>query len=247
MYSYIISSIMALLAGQIVNQIIKYIPTIIEEEKAYRKFPSIFNFKKNPFKIDYIYSIIYLILFNLTLYKYNYSTISYLYMIAFTALTIALVIDFKMQLIPDTSIIIILIVGTINLIFNFSNATDYILGFITGGVSFYLIRVFSKLAFKKEGMGLGDVKLVAAIGFLVGYEEVLTLSLIAFMLSFVVSILLLILKKTKLNNYIPFGPFIAVGALFVILFGSEIFISIYLSFCTWLGEKILNLIYRIIE
>lgn len=245
-FNYIISIVIAIFLGQVSFHIIRYIPTIIEEKKAYEKFFSIFNFKNHPIKIDYIYSSIYVILFFLILQVYE-GSLAYIYMLAFSFLIIALIIDFKMKLIPDTSVIVIFILGVINAVLNYSNALNYIYGFLIGGCLFYLISIFSKLVFKKEGMGFGDVKLVAAIGLLVGYKSIFAISLLAFVLSAVISLILIILNKAKFSSYIAFGPFIVVATIIVIFFGSEVFIDAYFNLCTWLSDMILNATYKIIN
>src|SRR5574344_1369771 len=146
MVSYIVASILAVILGQLANHIVRHIPSIIEDEKAYKKFFGLFNFKKYDFKFDYIYSVINLIIFNCINIVY-YDKFAYTYMLTFFALTIVFAIDMKMQLIPDTCHIVILLAGIINMCLNSSNIIDYIQGFLIGGVTFYLISLFSKLVF----------------------------------------------------------------------------------------------------
>ena len=82
---------------------------------------------------------------------------------------------------------------------------------------FYLIALLSKAISKKEGFGLGDVKLMAATGLIFGFSDVLIISLLSFLIAAVAIIVLLILKKKKFKDYIAFGPFIAI-ATFISMF-----------------------------
>lgn len=246
MVSYVVASILAVILGQVANHIVRHIPSIIEDEKAYKKFFGLFNFKNYDFKIDYIYSAINLLAFNCINAIY-YDIFSYTYMVAFFALTIVFTIDMKMQLIPDTCHIVIALSGIVNLLINFNNISNYIHGFLIGGISFYLISLFSKLVFKKEGMGFGDVKLMASLGLLAGSTAILAIGLLSFILSAVISLILIVFSKKNMTSYIPFGPFIVIAAVIVMLTGSNFFIEAYLSFCTFLGDKILDVVYKLMN
>ena len=65
-------------------------------------------------------------------------------------------------------------------------------------------------------MGFGDVKLMAALGLYLGAVNIALISVIAFILGAIVSIILLIIGKSKKDGYVPFGPFIAVATLMTI-------------------------------
>ena len=61
-------------------------------------------------------------------------------------------------------------------------------------------------------MGFGDVKLMGALGLFFGWIPIIALSLIAFLLGAIISIILIISKKRKIDDYIPFGPFIVIAS-----------------------------------
>jgi len=93
--------------------------------------------------------------------------------------------------------------------------------FLAGGLVglgvFVFIRAFSQLLFRREGMGLGDVKLAGAIGAMLGP----TLALLSFGLAIVagavLGVFLLVLRVRRRMEYLPFGPFLAVAALVALL------------------------------
>ena len=66
-------------------------------------------------------------------------------------------------------------------------------------------------------MGFGDVKLMAGLGLFFGLANIVLVTLVSFLLGAIISIILLITKVRKTNEYIPFGPFIVLGC-FVVMF-----------------------------
>jgi leader peptidase (prepilin peptidase)/N-methyltransferase len=101
--------------------------------------------------------------------------------------------------------------------------------FLAGGLVglgvFVFIRAFSQLLFRREGMGLGDVKLAGAIGAMLGP----TLALVSFGLAIVagavLGVLLMVARLRRRMEYLPFGPFLAAAAL-VALLAPELLIGV---------------------
>jgi leader peptidase (prepilin peptidase)/N-methyltransferase len=90
-------------------------------------------------------------------------------------------------------------------------------GGIVGYAVFVVIRGFSQLLFRREGMGLGDVKLAGAIGAMLGPKLALLGFGLAIVAGAVLGIGLIVLKLRRRMEYLPFGPFLAVAALAVLL------------------------------
>ena len=98
----------------------------------------------------------------------------------------------------------------------------------------------------KEAMGLGDVKFMGALGLYFGYSSIVEISLLAFILATFISILILFirLKIKKLDDeYIPFGPFLAVAAFCMIFIPANTIFIGFISFCKLISDKIISLIY----
>ena len=109
----------------------------------------------------------------------------------------------------------------------FPNFINSIIGGIFGYGIIWSIIFFYKQIRKKEGMGLGDAKLLSAIGFWFGWFAipfVIFISSIIALLSVVPS---LINKSKKLSSQIPFGPYIILGTLIYLIFESSIRSIIY--------------------
>ena len=81
-----------------------------------------------------------------------------------------------------------------------------------------LIR--TELLYGKEAMGFGDVKLMGALGLYFGLSNIIIITLLSFLIGAILSIVLLATKIKKIDEYIPFGPFIVLGT----------FISIFIPF-----------------
>lgn len=258
MISYIIASVMAIVLGQVVSHLIRRLPEIIEDDDAIKKvIPTL----KTGFKLDVIYSLVLLVLFNLTVYFVGTTYLSYIYMVLISMLVVAFVIDFKMQLIPDTVQVVILLLGIIVTAIDYTNWLGHIIGMLVGGLIFVIIAIFSKIVFRKEGMGMGDIKLMTGLGLIFGIkalptsfmdffaqaEVILTITVIAFFLAAIVAIVLIVTKKTEASQYMAFGPYIVIATILVIFFGTTPFLDMYFNVCTWLANSITDLMFKIIN
>lgn len=108
-------------------------------------------------------------------------------------------------------------------------------GAVLGAGLLGIIGALGKLAFRQDAMGLGDVKLLAAVGALMGWRAVVfTLVVSAFVGALVGSYLLLTHRKPR-RSHIPFGPFLALGAILWMLAGP----GIWRAYVAWVtGEAI---------
>ena len=241
---YIISSVIAIVMGQLAGHLNKKLPPVVSEEITYKEF---FKSLKNGFRIDLLFSIVFLIIFNLLLYFNGFSVTVGLYFVTVFALSLAFSIDFKYQLIPDEVDVLIGICGIINLLLNISNWWSYLIGAAIGGAIFYSLNLIALIILKKEGMGLGDVKLMAALGFLFGIKNILVITLVSFFIGAIIGIVVMIIKRKEKEEYIAFGPFIVIATILLMFTGADIIIEIFISFCSSLGFMITDCIYWLME
>ncbi len=95
-----------------------------------------------------------------------------------------------------------------------------VIGALVGGGSLYLLRLVYQLIRKHEGMGLGDVKMLAMIGTFLGPHPALVFVIfVSSFLGSVVGIVMMVLRGKGLKFALPFGPFLAVGAIVYLLWG----------------------------
>jgi leader peptidase (prepilin peptidase)/N-methyltransferase len=126
---------------------------------------------------------------------------------------------------------------------NLSIARNMLLGLIVGAGIFIAITLLGGLIAGKEAMGLGDVKFMGAIGLYFGGTAIAEVSLLAFFIAAIVSVLVLLfrlIKKDK-DEYVPFGPFLVIAAFFVMFAGDGVVIRYFMTFCKMLSDKILEL------
>ena len=130
------------------------------------------------------------------------------------------IIDIKKKIIPNTLVIIGAISGIILLFFDFN--WTYILGMVFGLGLFVAIILLSELIMKRQGMGEGDAKLMGVVGILLGLPNTILATLLAFFTGAIFSVIALVSKKVEAGMEIPFGPFIAIGAIISAIWGQAI-------------------------
>ncbi len=133
-------------------------------------------------------------------------------------------IDFDHQIIPDIiSLPGIVIFSSSFYFFPEMTIKDTILGILIGGGSLYAVAFLYSLLKKQEGMGGGDIKLLAMIGAATGMKGVIFTIFTGSLLGTIFGILLMVhtkIKDTKLK--IPFGPFLSAGAILYIFYGEQL-------------------------
>lgn len=96
-----------------------------------------------------------------------------------------------------------------------------ILSAIIAGIAAFVIFLLIVII-SRGGMGFGDVKLVGLIGLMTGWPHIFLAILIGVLLGGIVAIILLFLRIKGRKQTIPFGPFLAVGAIATLLYGQVI-------------------------
>lgn len=97
-----------------------------------------------------------------------------------------------------------------------------IIGLLLGGGPLWLIGWLWEKLRKVEAMGGGDVKLMGMLGSFLGWQGALLTIMLGAMAGTVIGVALILLKKHEAQQHIPFGPFLAVGALVALFFGEDI-------------------------
>ena len=95
-------------------------------------------------------------------------------------------------------------------------------GILAGGGSLLLVAWIYNLITKKEGMGGGDIKLLAMIGAFVGWKGVLLTIFLSSAIGTLCGLLVMLRSGKNMKLAIPFGPFLAIGAMIHIFFGKEL-------------------------
>jgi len=129
-------------------------------------------------------------------------------------------IDWKTQLLPDEITLPFLWLGLLlSLFYVFVTPEQAILGAIMGYGILWIITNLYKLIRKKDGMGYGDLKLLAMIGAWVGPVSVMNILILGSFLGLIVAVILLIMKKTTTKKPLAFGPYLAISGWLTLLYG----------------------------
>jgi leader peptidase (prepilin peptidase)/N-methyltransferase len=144
-----------------------------------------------------------------------------------SALIVITFIDIDHRIIPDVISLPGIVAGVgASFILPWMSWQDSLLGIALGGGSLFAVAYVYALLTGKEGMGGGDIKLLAMIGAFLGYKAVLPVIFISSLLGTAVGIPLMLLKKADGTLAIPFGPFLALASL-VYLFAGQYLIEWY--------------------
>jgi leader peptidase (prepilin peptidase)/N-methyltransferase len=151
-------------------------------------------------------------------------SLSYLFYFAFVAALIVItVIDLYHQIIPDVISLPGIGVGLlVSLIIPQITLFNSLIGILLGGGSLFIVATFYQWLFKREGMGGGDIKLLAMIGAFLGWKAVLLTILLSSLIGSVTGILMVVVKGKDFKYAIPFGPFLSLGAVISLFYGEEI-------------------------
>lgn len=216
---YVFIGIIGLFIGQFVDWCNKRLP---EYKKVFsREFFTEYLKNCTPkYLLMTIMAIAYVAL--LYLFGFGITTLKFAFLIPM--LLSAFCIDYRLQIIPNRLTLTIfefgLLFTLLGVILNVNAGINLfinnILGMVVGAGIFLLITLIGGLIAGKEAMGFGDVKLMGAIGLFFGWIDIILISVLAFLFAAIISVGILILRRKKINEYIPFGPFIVAGAIITI-------------------------------
>ena len=156
-------------------------------------------------------------------------SLSFFYYFSFVAALIAItVIDLYHQIIPDVISLPGIVIGLLgSLVIPQITFWSSLIGVLSGGGSLFLVATVYQWLFKREGMGGGDVKLLAMIGAFLGWKAVILTIFLSSFIGSIIGITVMLIKGKDFKYAIPFGPFLALGAV-ISLFWGENLINWYL-------------------
>jgi leader peptidase (prepilin peptidase)/N-methyltransferase len=164
--------------------------------------------------VELLCGLLYVFLYR----QFGFSGQSLVLTLLATSLLIVSCIDLEHKIVPDVITLPGILAGLFASLFitsvGFINA---IVGVCLGGGLFFLIAILSR-----GGMGGGDIKLVAMIGAFLGWQAVLVTIFLGALSGALVGICLMILKKKGRKDPLPFGPFLAIGALMAMVWEHDL-------------------------
>lgn len=133
-------------------------------------------------------------------------------------------IDLATLLLPDAMTIPLVVVGLlVNVSATIVPLRDAVLGTAIGFLGFWLLYWSIRLVSRREGMGLGDVKLACALGAWLGYRPLPHIFAVAVLLAGLYACVLAMSRRISEDRLIPFGPFLAAGAALTAFGGTPLY------------------------
>lgn len=151
-------------------------------------------------------------------------SLSFLFYFSFVAALIVItVIDLYHQIIPDVISLPGIGVGLLaSLMIPQITFFNSLIGILIGGGSLFLVATLYQWLFKREGMGGGDVKLLAMIGAFLGWKAVILTILLSSLIGSITGIIIMVSKGKDFKYAIPFGPFLSLGAVISLFYGENL-------------------------
>ena len=157
-----------------------------------------------------------------TFLKFGLSLESLIYYVFIASLLVVTFIDLDHRIIPD-----VITLPGIPIFFAASfalpdiTAKDALIGILAGGGSLYLVAWVYSLLTKKEGMGGGDIKLLAMMGAIIGLKGVIFTIFVSSLVGTLSGLAVMLQSRKGMKLAVPFGPFLSLGGITYIFFGTQ--------------------------
>jgi leader peptidase (prepilin peptidase) / N-methyltransferase len=160
----------------------------------------------------------------LLFWRYGFMPQFFIEWLLVSLLVIITFIDLDTYLIPDILSVPGMLAGFALSFFSLRLSwSDSLLGIVLGGGFFYLVAIGFRYLRHKEGLGGGDIKLLAMIGAFVGWPGVVFTVLAASLLGTAAGIVIMWRTRKGLGAMVPFGPFLASGAVLYLFWGEDFY------------------------
>ena len=184
-----------------------------------------------PFAIELLMAILFVLLF----YTVGWEYVLLEYLIFTFALVTASAVDLEQMILPDSLTLSGIVIGLTGAVLNPSATREFwpaLAGVLMGGGFLWFIAIFYYAIRKEEGLGGGDIKLLAWIGAVLTWKAVPFVILLSCFTGLLTGVFMMFRFKNYLQRTIPFGPYLAFSAFIYIMCGEELarlYISFFLS------------------
>jgi leader peptidase (prepilin peptidase) / N-methyltransferase len=177
------------------------------------------------FFVELVTAVLAVILF----LRFGLTPAFFIYLVFAAAMVVISFIDLELQIIPDVISLPGIAVGLLASLLHYPwpqdhlslppSPLDSLLGILSGGGMLFLVAWLYERATGVEGMGGGDIKLLAMIGAFLGWPGVPLSLFFASLIGSMTGLIWMAITRSGLRLKIPFGPFLCLGALFYLFFG----------------------------
>ncbi len=166
------------------------------------------------------------ILYCIVVASHGWNVESLLFCLCSSALLALSVIDWRTYEIPLSFNIFIGCLGLVRICFNLNCWLDYVIGFFAVSVFLCIVDCICRVAIGRQGVGGGDIKLMAATGLLIGWKA----GILSLMLGCVLGAIIhtILMRVSKKEHVLAFGPYLSMGVFISMLYGEQM-INWYLS------------------
>lgn len=186
---------------------------------------------KAPLSIQHpIVEAVTAVMFGLAAWQYGLSWQLAAQLVFGCALIVLFAIDLEHHLLPNVITLPGIVVGFLFSLVTGPGWLDSLIGIVLGGGSLWLIAELYYRVRHEEGLGMGDVKMLAMIGAFVGWKLTLVTLMMASVAGSVVGLLLVAARKGDMKYALPFGTFLAMGAALAATVGGSLldwYLSLY--------------------
>jgi leader peptidase (prepilin peptidase) / N-methyltransferase len=157
-------------------------------------------------------------LYVLLYHQWPVSVPSVVFALLAVVLLVVACIDLAHTIIPDAITLPGILAGLLaSLVLTPVGIGNALIGALLGGSVFFMIAVLSR-----DGMGGGDIKLIAMIGAFLGWHAVLTTMFLGALFLTLLGLILMLVRQKRRQDPLPFGPFLATGALLTMVWGDAL-------------------------
>ena len=181
----------------------------------------------NLLMVEVLLPVLYVLLF----YHIGWEYIVVEYSLFIFGLVVASAIDVEHLILPDSLTLSGIVLGLMGALLNPESGREFLpalFGMLIGGGFLWLVAVLYYAFRKEEGLGGGDIKLLAWIGAVLTWEAIPFVVLVSCFAGLFGALLSLVYSRKGLSNVIPFGPFLSFAALVYVFYG-EVLGDYYLS------------------
>jgi leader peptidase (prepilin peptidase)/N-methyltransferase len=158
-------------------------------------------------------------------WKFDFTILTIFYLSLIYILITISFIDLEHMIIPDGLVLAAALLGLMALIFNILPISwmESVYGALLYGGVLAGVGYMGKRVYKMDALGGGDVKLAGVLGLYLGWEMSMISLLLAFLVAALFVVVGLSVGRLSRKQLIPFGPFLALGAIMTIFWGEQLY------------------------